>query len=245
MSKKQPLKMTALAFAAAQLALLYSGAALAQTGASAPAAKDGEGVTTVVVTGQRRQLETAQKIKQTADQIVDSVVADEAGKLPDKSITEVLQRVVGVTMDRTRTRTGANLASNGLGFDVEGSGVQIRGLSWGSSTLNGRESFSAGWPGRELSWGDVPPELMAGVDVYKNPSAELVEGGISGQINLRTRLPFDSKGQHGALSASNNYTVLGKKNSPAISGLYSNRWSTDMGEVGFLVDLSYGKSTSG
>jgi TonB-dependent receptor len=244
MIMRKPLKMTALAFAAAQVALLYSGTALAQAAPSAPAAKDGEEVTTVVVTGQRRQLETAQKIKQNADQIVDSVVADEAGKLPDKSITEVLQRVVGVTMDRTRSRTGANLAANGLGFDVEGSGVQIRGLSWGSSTLNGRESFSAGWPGRELSWGDVPPELMAGVDVYKNPSAELVEGGISGQIDLRTRLPFDAKGQHGAMSVSNNHAALGKKNSPAVSGLYSNRWNTDMGEIGVLVDLSYGKTTS-
>ncbi|WP_177307598.1 TonB-dependent receptor [Pseudoduganella namucuonensis] len=243
--KRKPFKMTALAFAAAQLALLYSGGALAQADAPAaePVAKEGAAVT-VVVTGQRRQVETAQRLKQEAEQIVDSVVADEAGKLPDKSITEVLQRVVGVTMDRNRSRTGSTLAANGLGFDVEGSGVQIRGLSWGSSTLNGRESFSAGWPGRELSWGDVPPELMAGVDVYKNPSAELVEGGISGQINLRTRLPFDSKGQHGAISASNNYAVLGKKNSPAISGLYSNRWSTDLGEVGVLVDLSYGKSTS-
>jgi TonB-dependent receptor len=245
LKKRKSFKMTALAFAAAQVALLYSGNALAQVPAKAPAAKDGEEVATViVVTGQRRQLETAQKIKQQADQIVDSVVADEAGKLPDKSITEVLQRVVGVTMDRTRSRTGANLAANGLGFDVEGSGVQIRGLSWGSSTLNGRETFSAGWPGRELSWGDVPPELMAGVDVYKNPSAELVEGGISGQIDLRTRLPFDAKGQHGALSISNNHAVLGKKNSPAVSGLYSNRWSTDLGEIGVLVDLSYGKTTN-
>ena len=241
MMRGKPLKMTALAFAAAQVALLC-GAAQAQAAEPVPAAKDGEAVTTVLVTGQRKAMETSQRIKQEAEQIVDSVVADEAGKLPDKSITEVLQRVVGVTMDRNRSRTGANLAANGLGFDVEGSGVQIRGLSWGSSTLNGRESFSAGWPGRELSWGDVPPELMAGVDVYKNPSAELVEGGISGQINLRTRMPFDTKGQHGALSVSNNYTVLGKKNSPAVSGLYSNRWSTELGEIGVLVDLSDGKS---
>ena len=229
-----PIRMTALALAAAQYALLCGGA-LAQT-TDAPAAADAA-VATVVVSGQRQALETAQKIKQEAEQIVDSVVADEAGKLPDKSITEVLQRVVGVTMDRNRSRTGGNA----LGFDVEGSGVQVRGLSWGSSTLNGRESFSAGYPGRELSWGDVPPELMSGVDVYKNPSAELVEGGISGQINLRTRLPFDQKGRMGALSISDNYTAFGKKSSPAVSGLFSNRWNTRFGEFGALVDLSYNK----
>jgi TonB-dependent receptor len=241
-SARKTIQMTALAFAAAQVALLC-GNAYAQTEASASeqGAKDGA-TNTVVVTGQRKQLETASAIKRNSDLIVDSVVADEAGKLPDKSITEVLQRVVGVTMDRNRSRQGANLAANGLEFNVEGSGIQVRGLSWGSSTLNGRESFSAGWPGRELSWGDVPPELMAGVDVYKNPSAELIEGGISGQVDLRTRLPFDAKGQYGALSASSNYAELGKTKSPAFSGLYSNRWKTSLGEFGALVDLSLNKT---
>ncbi|MYM98299.1 TonB-dependent receptor [Duganella vulcania] len=241
LGSRKPLKMTALAIAAAQLALMYSGGALAQTGSPADA-QDVPAEKVVVVTGQRKQLETSQRIKQEAEQIVDSVVADEAGKLPDKSITEVLQRVVGVTMDRNTSRTRTNAASNPLSYNVEGSGVQIRGLSWGSSTLNGREGFSAGFPGRELSWGDIPPELMAGVDVYKNPSSELIEGGISGQVNLRTRLPFDSKGQSGAFSVSDSYTPFGKKNTPSFSGLYSNRWSSDMGEVGALIDVSYGKS---
>lgn len=236
-------RMTALAFAAAQVAMLYSYAAQAQTTDTSSATD--AGTTTVVVTGQRKALETAQRIKQEAEQVVDSVVADEAGKLPDKSITEVLQRVVGVTMDRNRSRSNNSpLGGDSLAFSAEGSGVQVRGLSWGSSTLNGRESFSAGWPGRELSWSDVPPELMAAVDVYKNPSSELVEGGISSQINLRTRLPFDQKGAMGALSLSDNYTALGKKNSPAVSGLYSNRWKTGYGEFGALVDISYNKFKS-
>jgi TonB-dependent receptor len=241
-SARKTIQMTALAFAAAQVALLCGNAyAQTNTSTSEQGAKDGA-TTTVVVTGQRKQLETATAIKRNSDLIVDSVVADEAGKLPDKSITEVLQRVVGVTMDRNRSRQGASLAATGLEFNVEGSGIQVRGLSWGSSTLNGRETFSAGWPGRELSWGDVPPELMAGVDVYKNPSAELIEGGISGQVDLRTRLPFDSKGQYGALTASGNYAELGKTKSPGFSGLYSNRWKTSMGEFGALIDLSVNKN---
>ena len=62
--------------------------------------------TTVVVTGQRAALQSAQKIKQNSDEIVDSIVADDIGKLPDRSVTEVLQRVVGVTIDRTMTKIG-------------------------------------------------------------------------------------------------------------------------------------------
>ncbi|MFL6676775.1 MAG: hypothetical protein ACJ8IK_00435, partial [Burkholderiaceae bacterium] len=70
--------------------------------ASAPPAQ--EEPTQVVVTGQRAALQSAQKIKQNSDEIVDSIVADDIGKLPDRSVTEVLQRIVGVTIDRTMAK---------------------------------------------------------------------------------------------------------------------------------------------
>ena len=227
MIKRKPVRMTALALAAAQLAALYSGAAQAQTAA----AKDEEPVT-VVVSGQRAALQSAAKLKQNAEEVIDGVVAEDAGKLPDKSITEVLQRIVGVTMDRNRSRGDPEH------FSVEGSGISVRGLTWGSSTLNGRESFSAGWPGRELSWGDIPSELMSAVVVHKNPPAELIEGGVSGQVDLRTALPFDYKGNKFAASTYYNYNALGSQKSPALSGLASTRWENDFGQWGALLNLS-------
>ncbi len=235
--KRKPLQLTALAFAAAQLAALYSGAAQAQTAPAAPAAQD-EGPVTVVVTGQRAAMQSAAKLKQNAEEVIDGVVAEEAGKLPDKSITEVLQRVVGVTMDRNKSRGDPEH------FSVEGSGISVRGLTWGSSTLNGRESFSAGWPGRELSWGDVPPELMSAVIVHKNPPAELVEGGVSGQVDLRTALPFDYKGDKFSAATYVNYNALGSKSSPALSGLVSKRWANSFGQWGALLDLSANESNT-
>jgi TonB-dependent receptor len=237
---------SALSIAAAQALLLCAGGAAAQgapAAAAAPAsaasqADSADSVQKVVVSGQRAALQSAQAIKRNSEDIVDGVVAEEAGKLPDKSITEVLQRVVGVTMDRNRSRGDPEH------FSVEGSGIQVRGLSWGSSTLNGRESFSAGWPGRELSWGDVPSELMSAVIVHKNPPAELIEGGISGQVDLRTALPFDFKGSKSVVSVSDNYGELSHKHSPAVSGLYSTRWSTDAGEWGALLDLSLNRNNT-
>jgi TonB-dependent receptor len=142
-----------------------------------------------------------------------------------------------VTIDRNRSRGDPEH------FSVEGSGISVRGLSWGASTLNGRESFSAGWPGRELNWGDVPPELMAGVDVYKNPSAELIEGGVSGLVNLRTHLPFDFKETKSYLSVGANYVEVSKKASPNVSGLYTTQWDAESGKWGMLVDLSANRST--
>jgi len=242
------LKRTAIASAAAQVALLCCGAAMAQTTTelapegttkAVPAAEGAVELDTVVVTGQRKALETAQKRKQDAEEIMDSVTADEAGKLPDKSLTEVLQRVVGVTMDHTRAKMTSGIDES-FKFRPEGSGVQTRGLSWGSTTLNGRESFSAGWPGREISWEEVGPELMAGVDVYKNPSAEVIEGGMS-SIDMRTKLPFDSKANSGGLAFRTGHSNSG--DSPSISGMYSTRWDSDWGQLGALVDFAYSKNT--
>ena len=156
-------KKTAIAMAVAQIAFMSGSAVMAQTAAD-PAEKAAvAGSAVVVISGQRAALQSAQKIKQNADEIVDSIVADDIGKLPDRSVTEVLQRVVGVTMDRSMTGDPQHYA-------VEGSGVAIRGLTYVRSELNGRDSFSANG-GRSLNFEDVPPELMAGVDVYKNPSA--------------------------------------------------------------------------
>jgi TonB-dependent receptor len=225
--------MTALSIAVAQAALVWGGAAHAQsTPAGDPATQ------TVVVSGQREAMKSAQKLKQNAEEVIDAVVAEEAGKLPDKSITEVLQRVAGVTIDRNRSRGDPEH------FSVEGSGISVRGLTWGSSTLNGRESFSAGYPGRELSWGDIPPELMSAVVVHKNPPAELVEGGVSGQVDLRTALPFDYKESKVALSMNGNYNALGSKKSPGLSGLVSKRWDTSTGQWGALIDLSANRTNS-
>jgi iron complex outermembrane receptor protein len=190
---------------------------------------------TIVVTGQRAAIESAQKIKQHSDEIVDSIVAEDIGKLPDRSVTEVLQRIVGVTIDRTMAKGDPEH------FSVEGSGVAVRGLNWVRSELNGRDSFSANG-GRSLNFEDVPPELMAGVDVYKNPSAEQIEGAIGGLVNLRTAMPFDYQGMKASISAGSTYATLNKKSSPSYSGLFSNRWLTDAGHFGVLIDLASSES---
>ena len=235
---------TAIAIGAAQFVLVAGGATCAlQARAQETNQQDGQPrVATVVVVGQRAALESAAARKKNADEVVDSILAEDIGKLPDKSVTEVLQRVVGVTIDRTMNipdkLQGVGDAINH--FAAEGTGVSIRGLSYVRSELNGRDTFSANG-GRTLSFEDVPPELMAGVDVYKNPSAEQIEGGIAGLVNLRTALPFDFKGRKGALSVEASRSDLRGKTSPSFSGLFSNRWKTGFGEIGALIDVAHSR----
>lgn len=185
----------------------------------------------VTVTGIRVSVEKAQDIKRDADTFVDSVSATDIGALPDRSVTETLSRIPGVTIDHFLSQGDPEH------FSAEGSGVQVRGLTQVRSELNGRDSFSANG-GRALSFQDVPSELMSGVDVYKNQTAEMIEGGLGGTVNLRTFMPFDFQGQKIAASVSENYGDFAKKYKPSASVLYSNRWHTSLGEMGFLVDVA-------
>ncbi len=188
------------------------------------AAEDSDEV--ILVTGLRASMASAQSIKVNSDQFVDSITAIDIGALPDRNVAEALQRISGIQIERNRG---------------EGSGIAIRGLTQVRTEVNGRDSFGA-FNGRALGFEDVPSELLAGVDVYKNPSAELVEGAIGGLVNLRTRVPFDQDGLLLAGSVGvNNYSLSDTEKFNA-SGLISYSAETDGGRFGILFNASYYES---
>lgn len=230
------LRVPATASALAMIVALSATNAAAQDQSTEPEAvkrdqADGP-IEEVVVTGLRQSLESAQAIKRNAEQIVDSITAQDIGALPDRSVSEALQRIPGITLQRTSAnRDPARLAA-------EGGGVFIRGLSWVRSETNGRDIFSAN-NGRDLSFEDISADLLAGVDVYKNPSADMVEGGVGGTVNLRTRLPFDS-GQLIAFSGDYNYADLRGEGFWSGNALFSDRRDTGIGRIGGLISASLG-----
>lgn len=220
------------------IALCASVPALAQTAAEpdeptaestdTPEAEEG-----IVVDGYRKSLENAQNIKRDADTVVDVITAEDIGALPDRSVAEALQRVPGVNISRFEQRNDPDR------FSVEGSGVIIRGLPYVRSELNGRDIFSANG-GRELSFNDVSPELLGRVEVFKNTTADMIDGGISGTVNLVTRKPLDNRGLNIAGTIEGNYGDMAKKWSPGFSILASNTFDTGIGTFG--LQLAYAQS---
>lgn len=220
---------------ASAFAIVHAAPAVAQEAdpAETGAEDDGEAVlNTVTVTGIRGSIASAQEIKQNADTFVDAVTAEDIGALPDRSVTEALQRVPGVTISRFAA------ADDPDHFSIEGSGVVVRGLTYVRSELNGRDTFTAN-NGRALSFSDVSPELLGSVQVYKNQTADLIEGGIAGSVNLVTRKPFDSDGQKIAGTLEYAYTDFREEWAPTGSILYSNNWETDAGRFGILLSGVY------
>ncbi|MET0904585.1 MAG: TonB-dependent receptor [Tardiphaga sp.] len=176
----------------------------------------------VVVSGIRRSLQTAQTIKKNSDGIVDAIVAEDIGKLPDTFASSALQRVAGVNV----TRGGG-----------ESAGVTVRGLPDLTTTYNGRQIFTA--EGRYVQIQDFPAGTVAALEVYKSGLANQIEGGIAGAINVRGRKPFDFKGFELSGSANGVLSQQSGKIAPNGNLLISTRWDTGIGEMGFLVNGSY------
>lgn len=191
----------------------------------------------IIVTGFSAALESAQNIKRDADTFVDAITAEDIGALPDRSVAEALQRVPGVTIGRFEKPSDPDR------FSVEGTGVIIRGLPFARSELNGRAIFSA-TGGRVLSFNDVSPELLGRVEVFKNVTADMIEGGPSGIVNLVTRKPLDTNGFKIAGTMGANYGDLREEWSPEFSVLASNTFETGAGTFGIQASYAYSELKS-
>ena len=218
-------------------ALSLMGAAQAAMAQEAPADNvDGD---EIVVTGIRASLSAAADIKRDAVGVVDAISSEDIGKFPDTNLAESLQRITGVSIDR----------SNG-----EGSTVTVRGFGpeFNLVTLNGRQMPTAiiGDGGsapssRSFDFANLASEGVAAVEVYKSGRATVESGGIGSTINIRTPRPLDKPGMHGSLSAKGVYDSSrnnGNPITPEISGIFSTTFADDT--VGILITGSYQKRKS-
>ncbi len=189
----------------------------------------------IVVVGTRAGLEQAISIKRSSAQIVDSIVAEDIGKLPDVNIAESLQRVSGVQIQRT------------LG---EGSQISIRGLRQNITLANGREVVdAAGRGGSGLdtlgtgSYGllaQLPSEIIQRLEVTKLPAASDIEGALSGIVNIITARPLASSKNVRAFSVEGLYNDRGKKFGFRGSALLSQHITDNLGA---LINVSYSDRT--
>ncbi|MAX15686.1 MAG: TonB-dependent receptor, partial [Sphingobium sp.] len=206
------------------VALMLAGAAQAQTvpdSAAAPQADDE--VNEIVVTGVRASIVGALNVRRESTQIVDSIVSEDVGKLPDNNVVEALQRVTGI---QVTDRAGGETAT-----------ITIRGLTDPLTTLNGRNIFTAA--GTSFALQDISANLVSRVDVYKTRSADQLETGLAGQIDVQTRRPLDFDGFTISGLARGIYSELADKVNPNVALLVSDRWETGIGDIGILVNASF------
>ncbi|GAB2538814.1 TonB-dependent receptor [Rhodanobacter koreensis] len=185
--------------------------------------KDAVNLSGVVVTPLRNSLQSAQSLKQDARMVVDSIVAEDIGKLPDNSVADAMQRITGVQVAQ--------------GFQGETTSVVIRGLPNVITTLNGREIDSG--TGRSFAFQNLPATAVKTISVYKSSDASQPDGGIAGVVDMQLYRPFDFQGPKLAATFTETHSQYGGHSDPNFSVLMSDRWNTDAGEFGALLNASF------
>jgi TonB-dependent receptor len=187
---------------------------------------------TVEVTGVRASLLRSMDRKRESQGVVDAIVAEDIGKFPDQNLAEALQRITGVSIQRTNN---------------EGSQITVRGFGpeFNLVTLNGRTMPTQG--GRSFDFLDISSSGIQAVEVMKTARADMPTGGIGATVNLITRRPMDAKDLRAFVTAKAVYessagdsTLAGLDEiTPEVAGLYSNTFFDDT--IGIQVSASYEK----
>ena len=177
----------------------------------------------IQVTGIKGSILQSMNNKRFSNDIVDTISAEDIGKFPDANIAESLQRITGVSIDR----------SGG-----EGQFITIRGLGpeFNSVLFNGR-MLATDTAGRSFSLDTLASETISAVDVYKSGNAELTEGGIGGTVNINTAKPFDKEGYRAVGSVKALHTDSSGETEPQFSFLVSNTFLDD--RLGILASVNH------
>jgi TonB-dependent receptor len=235
-------RLGALAAACALLAA-ESGSAHAQQSAQANA--DAKALDTVVVTGIRASLGSAMNLKRDSQGVVDGINAEEIGKFPDTNLAESLQRISGVSIDRT-IGEGSKVTVRGVGPDfnmvlLNGRQMPASGIGDGGSVSNSRA----------FDFANLASEAIAGIEVYKTSRSSTPTGGIGATINIKTARPLGnpsvaSIGFKEVLDTSNGNLpghLKGKTATPEFSGIYSETFAD--GKFGIAISGSHQERSLG
>ena len=200
-----------------------------QTDEGQPVTDPDEAEGMIIVSGFRESLQTAVAEKRNTDQILESVTAEDIGKLPDNSIGESIARLPGVTSQRLNGRANV-IAIRGLGPDFS------------QTLLNGREQTSTG-DNRAVEFDQYPAEVVNQVVVYKTPTAELVGQGLIGTIDVRTIRPLEVDEPVFAIGARGSYADIGALNAGSnefgyrVNAAYVDKFADD--RIGISLAASY------
>jgi TonB-dependent receptor len=184
-------------------------------------------LSTVTVVGVRASQMRAIELKRMAPDIQDSISAESIGQLPDTTITDALQRITGVQIDREAG---------------EGTQVDVRGLPEVGTMLNGEVFITPDQiTSQQPDFATLPATLFNQVDVIKSPTASQTADGISGSLDLHTFRPWDLP--HGftySYSADAERGDITRKTGPEASGLVSYNGN---GRWGLLVSGDFSDTT--
>lgn len=179
----------------------------------------------IVVTGTLIADRKAIQVKKASNAIVETLFANDVGKLPDQNVAEAVRRLPGLSV------------ANDQG---EGRYVIIRGISPNlvNVQLNGQTLPAPEPDARQVKLDDIPSALIASVTVTKSLSADQDANAIGGEVNIRTLTAFDrnqslfvdARGAYGTFAINSRHPFEGDAQ---VGGIVAD------GKLGFVLSGNY------
>src|SRR5210317_974563 len=207
---------------------------LGVSAAPSAVAQDDDAIEEIVVTGIRGSLQSSMIQKRDAQGVSDGIIAEDIGKFPDTNLAESMQRITGVSIDRSAIGEGSRVTVRGVGPDfnlVTLNGRQMPGTTIEDNIESAKRSFD---------FANLASEAVSAINVYKTSQARLPSGGMGATIDIKTARPLDNPdmvASFGVKAVIDDSVENGDSVTPEISGIYSNT-SAD-GRFGVAVSASY------
>jgi len=221
-------RKTFLIAATSAIALSAAAPLFAQNAAApAPSVSDADATQEVVVTGIRGSLQRNLDIKRTAPGVVDAISSEDIGKFPDSNVASALQRLPGVSIQRSGSRG-------------EATGVTVRGFGGGfnDTLFDGRHiSTASASNNRDVDFSTVGSDFVGQLNVYKTPDVTLSTSAIGATIDVQLPKPMDKPGFHATLIGSGALQSRNKNAEPSAGALFSDTFAGDT--FGVLADFVY------
>ncbi len=206
----------------------------ATTFSPAFAQESNEPMEEVVVLGIRGSLQSSMIQKRDAQGVSDGIIAEDIGKFPDTNLAESMQRITGVSIDRSAIGEGSRVTVRGVGPDFNL--VTLNGRQMPGTTIEGTVESSS----RSFDFANLASEAVSAISVYKTSMARLPSGGMGATIDIKTARPLDNPDMvlsMGAKMVMDQSMESGDDVTPEISGIFSNTYAD--GKFGVGVSASY------
>ncbi|WP_286269494.1 TonB-dependent receptor [Thalassotalea hakodatensis] len=217
-----------LAISASQVGLVHAASSEESSGAE-------DNVEVITVKGVRGSIVRSLNNKYNDSNVSDSISSEDLGKFPDMNLSESLQRIPGVTINRNQNGEGSQINVRGLGPQF--TRVEINGMTAPGGGSAGRLGTNGG--GRGFSFELLPSELFSNATVTKSSDASQSEGGLAGLVTLETPQPFQHRGLKFSSSLQGNYSDTTDSIDPRAFVTVSNNIDD---KFGFSIGLFHSKS---
>lgn len=183
----------------------------------------------IEVTGYRASLQKGLDKKRESHNVVDSIIAEDIGKMADANVAESLQRITGVSINREGGE-GTTISVRGMGGNLNNISVngQIVNSGGDAGTQNGSDA---------VGLNVMSANMLSAIEVIKTPSAKHEEGSLGAQVNLKTIKPLDRKEASFNASVTANYNDFSEETDPSAQFNYVSQFMDNT--IGLAVGLNY------